>query len=134
MSQNIEESARDTYRFGQFDFEIHDMIENRNDYPIFPYVLNLPIVLFNQSQFQNYMTRYYQMLRGFEIENMFNFPQNSVPYSVFCGYCHSVHIIDTQLNQSSMYHLSTGVVVTPFWSPFTFRPTLQIGDNLQRQE
>ena len=134
MSQNNEESVRDTYRFGQFDFEIHDMIENRNDYPIFPYVVNMRIVLFNQSQFQNYMRRYYQMLRAFELENMFNFPQTNTPYSIFCGYCHSIHIIDARLNQPSMYHLSTGVVVTPFWSPFTFRPTLQIGDNLQRQE
>ena len=79
MNQNNEQSDRHTYRFGQFDFEIHDMIEERINFPLFPFAINMPVVLFNQSQLQNFMVRYYQMLRSFELENMFNFPQTNTP-------------------------------------------------------
>ena len=134
MNQNNEQSDRDTYRFGQFDYEIHDMIEETINFPQYPFTLNMPVVLFNQSHLQNFMMRYYQMLRSFELENMFNFPQTNTPYAIFCGYCHSINVIDAPLNQASRDHLSSGVIVTPFWYPFTFRLTLQVGDNLRREE
>ena len=38
------------------------------------------------------------------------------------------------MNQAMINHLSTGVIVTPFWFPLTLRPTLQEGDNLRREE
>ena len=134
MNQNNEQSLRDTYRFGQLDFEIYDLIEERNNFPLFPFAINIPVVLFTQNQLQNFMVRFYQMLRSFELENMFNFPQTNTPYGIFCGYCNSIHIIDAPLNQASRNHLSTGVIVTPYWFPFSFRPTLQVGDNLRREE
>ena len=135
MSQNNEEEARDTFRFGWYDFEIHDLTEDRNNFPNFPFAINIPFVPFTQNQLQTFMVRFFQMLRTIELENMYNYnPLTNIPYSIFCGFCNEVHIIDRPLNQAMTRHLSSGVIVTPYWIPLILRPTFEGGDNQQRQE
>ena len=132
MSQENNEEQRDTLNFGGYDFEIHNLTENGQTYPNFPFILNIPFIAFTQNQLQAFMIRFFQMLRSLELENMYNFnPMTNIPYSFYCGYCNAPHIIDRPLNPAMTQHLSTGVIITPYWTPLILRPNFESGDNRQ---
>ena len=132
MSQENNEQLRDTLRFGEYDFEIHNLTEDGQNFPNYPFIIQIPFILFNQNQLQAFMSRFFQMIRSLELENMYNFnPMTRIPYSFYCGFCNSVHIIDRPLNSAMTQHMSTGVILTPFWTPLILRPNPESGDNQQ---
>ena len=133
MSQNNNEEQRDTLNFGGHDFEIHDLTEDGNNFPNFSLILNIPFIPFTQNQLQAFMVRLFQMLRSLELENMYNFnPLTNIPYSFYCCYCNVIHIINHPLNPAMTQHLSSGVIVTPYWIRLILRPAFEGGDNRQK--
>ena len=132
MSQENNEEERDTLNFGGYDYEIHDLTEDGQTYPNFPFILNIPFICFTPNQLQAFMIRFFQMLRLLELENMYNFnPMTNIPYSIYCGYCNAPHVIDRPLTQAMIQHLSTGVIITPHWTPLILRPTVEDSNNRQ---
>ena len=59
MSQENNEQLRDTLRFGEYDFEIHNLTEDGQNFPNYPFIIQIPFILFNQNQLQAFMSRFY---------------------------------------------------------------------------
>ena len=132
MSQEINEEERDTLNFDGYDYEIHNLTQDGQTYPNFPFIVNIPFVCFTHNQLHSYMLRFFQILRLLELENMYNFnPVTNIPYSIFCGFCNAPHVIDRPLTQAMIQHLSNGVIITPHWSPLFLLPTIEDSNDWQ---
>ena len=114
MSQEINEEERETMNIEGFNYKVHDMTQNGQTYPRFPFIVNIPLICFTPNQLHSFLSRYFQMLRQVELENMhFYNPVTNTPFSVFCGFCNFPHVIDRPLTPAMVQHLSNETIITP---------------------
>ena len=128
MSKQGEGLERDTMNFEGYDYEIHDLTTHGQHYPRLPFIVNIPFICFTPNQLHSYLTRYFQMLREVELQNvhMYN-PITNIPFSIFCGYCGHPHVIDRPMSPAMIQHLTTGTVIVPQWVPLFLRPPAEEG-------
>ena len=84
MNHETNEEVRDTINFEGFDYEVHNFSLNGQNYPRFPFIVNIPFICFTPSQLHSFLSRYFRMLREVELENIhFYNPVTNIPvYSV----------------------------------------------------
>ena len=123
MNQQNEELQRETMNYEGYDYEIHDLTDHGQIFPRFPFLINIPFICFTPNQLHSYMTRYFQMLRELELQNiqMYN-PVTSIPFSIYCGFCNMPHIIDRPMSPAMIQHLTSSTIIVPQWIPLFLRP------------
>ena len=132
MNQLNNQQERETYFFDGTEYEVHDLPEYGQAYPRYPFVVNIPHLCFTPIQLHAYLTSYFQMIRGLEMQyiQMYH-PTLSPPFQVYCGYCNSPHVVNQAISPGFVQHMSTGTIAVPQWTPLFLRRSTDGTDSRQ---
>ena len=125
MNQINNDFEREIINFEGIDYEVHDLTDHGQAYPRFPFLVNIPYLCFSPIQLHAYMTSYFQMIRGLELQymQMYN-PATSPPFPVYCGFCNCPHVVNQAMSPAFVQHMTSGTIIVPQWTPlFLRRPT-----------
>ena len=125
MNQINNDFERETINFEGIDYEVHNLTDHGQNYPRFPFLVNIPYLCFSPIQLHSYMTSYFQMVRGLELQymQMYN-PATSTPFPIYCGFCNCPHVVNQPMSPAFVQHMTSGTIIVPQWTPlFLRRPT-----------
>lgn len=68
MNYASNDRNRDIVTLGGTDYQIHDLVFSREQYPRFPFVLYTPYIVFSSGQLHSYFRQYFEAVRQCELE------------------------------------------------------------------
>ena len=96
------------FNIGERVFPIHHHLSN-NSFPTQSFLLQVPVLIFSASKLRDFLARFFNMLRAFELNNIESDALRlEVPSGVYCGCCIQINIIQSTLPPPILHTLLTG--------------------------